>query len=97
MIYKRLHSPIHTSHGGVLTEWSVVLITLFPELLALLLIWRMERVVDADDDDKCPAEGYQDPVGVQRTSAVSFAFGEGVERSHVVKLVAKREGRGEVL
>lgn len=60
-----------------------MLVSLFPDLLALLdVVWRVERIVDADYHDQSPGEGYKDAVGVQGTSAVSFASSEGIERSH---------------
>lgn len=46
------NSPVDSSHGGVLTEGSIVLICLLPDLLALLgIVWRVEGVVASDDHD----------------------------------------------
>lgn len=79
----RLNSPENSSQSSVLAEWSIVLVSLLPELLAMLgIVWRVDGVVDANHHYQQPGKRYQNAVGIQRTSAVSFASSERVEVGH---------------
>jgi hypothetical protein len=75
--------PVDASQSSILTERGVVLIRLLPDLLALLhIVRRVNRIIDADNHDQSPGEGYEDPVGIQRAGAVGLAFSKGIEGGH---------------
>lgn len=75
--------PVNTSQGGILTERGVMLVRLLPDLLALLdIVRRVDGVVDANDHDQGPGEGYENSVCIQGASAVSLTSSKGIEGSH---------------
>lgn len=75
--------PVNSSHVCVLTEGRVMLVGLLPELLAALgVVGRVDGVIDADDDNQGPGEGYEDPVRVQRVGIMRLTTGEGVVNRH---------------
>jgi hypothetical protein len=60
-----------------------MLVRLLPDLLALLdIVRRVYGVVDANDHDQGPAEGYENSVCIQGASAVSLTSSKGIEGSH---------------
>lgn len=42
----------------------------------------MDGVVDANDHDQGPGEGYENPICIQGASAVSLTSSEGIKGSH---------------
>jgi hypothetical protein len=75
--------PVNTRQGGILTERSVTLVRLLPDLLALLdIVRRVDGVVDANDHDQGPGQGYENSICIQGASAVSLTSSEGIEGSH---------------
>lgn len=78
-----MNLPVDASDGGVLAKRCGMLLGILPELLALLhIVWGVERVVDADDDEQGPSKRHQNTVGVQGMGAVSVPAGEGVVEWH---------------
>lgn len=75
--------PVDTGDSCILTERRLVLIRLLPDLLALLhIIWRVDGVVDAHDDDQRPGEGHENAIRIQRLSTMRLAPSKGIKASH---------------
>lgn len=65
-----------------------MLVGLFPELpAALSVVGRVDGVIDADDDNQGPGEGYKDPVTDQRAGIIRLTTGEGVVNRHGLRRV----------
>lgn len=79
----KIFSPVNPGHGRVLAEGRVMLVALLPEFLAALgIVGCVERVVDSNDDDHGPGEGYKDPVQIQGVGIMRLTTGEGVVDCH---------------
>lgn len=90
-------SPVNLSYGGVLTEGRVMLVGLFPDLLAALcIIGGVDGIVNADDDDQSPGEGYKDPIQAQGVGIMRLATSEGIVDCHGVERGDRRRSFGEV-
>lgn len=60
-----------------------MLLGLLPDLLAVLsVIWRVDGVVNPNDDDQRPCEGYKDPIGIQRMDVMRFATSKRIVVRH---------------
>lgn len=60
-----------------------MLIRLLPDLLALLhIIWGVDGVVDANDDDQRPGEGHENAIRIQRLSTMCLAPSKGIKVDH---------------
>lgn len=60
-----------------------MLLGLLPDLLAVLsVIWRVDGVVNSNDDDQRPCEGYKDPIGIQRMDIMRLATSKRVVVRH---------------
>lgn len=60
-----------------------MLLDLLPDLLATLsIIWRVDGVVDSNDDDQRPCEGYKDPIGIQCMNVMSLTTSKRIVIRH---------------
>lgn len=84
-------SPVNLSYGSVLTEGRVMLVGLFPDLLAALcIIGGVDGIVNADDHDQSPGEGYKDPIQAQGVSIMRLTTSEGIVNCHEVEKEDRR-------
>lgn len=60
-----------------------MLLDLLPDLLAMLsIIWRVDGIVNSNDDDQRPCEGNKDPIGVQRIDIMRLATSKRIVIRH---------------